>query len=594
MIDAAEARSLHGLLRARAAATPDNVAYLERQGGVWRESTWASILSEVDRWRGALRRLGLTVGDHVALRCESRVHWVFFEQAALSLGCVVVPLYVSDRPENVAWIVNHAEARVLLLEDGAMWDDLRPHAASMPRLEAVLVAEDSDPGAGARSTRSWLADTDAHDAGDPHAADPDELATIVYTSGTTGCPKGVMLSHRNILDNCELGMRRLPLRRDDVLLSFLPMCHALERTCGYYAPMMAGATVAFARSVPDLPEDLREVRPTVLITVPRIFERVHGKIRARLADGPAWRERLFHRAVDVGWSRFLRVQGRGSWRPAHVWGPLLDRLVGKPMRARLGGRIEGALCGGAALRFDVARVIIALGIEVSHAYGLTECSPGVTMNGREDNRPETVGQPLTGSEIRIADDGELCVRSTSVMLGYWRDPEATARVIDADGWLHTGDLARIDDGFVTITGRKKEIIVLATGTKVPPDDLEASIMRDPLFEQILIVGEGRPFLAALVFIEPDAWERQTRGHGLPASPASGDETSEAFILQRISRHLSGFTGHARVRRVTAVPTPWTVESGLLTPTLKPKRERIAEFYVDEIERMYASCAVNDS
>jgi len=584
LVSAEEAVSLHGLLCARVARTPDAIAYREHNNGSWHPFTWRETMEGVRRYQAALHRCGVAPGDRVALRAKNGVPWVLFEQAALALGCVLVPLYVMDRAENVAWVLGNAGARVLMVDDADMWEELLPHRHLAPDLETVVVHDDkADLSPGAVSISTWLDGAGAPP--DPHHAEPDDLATIIYTSGTTGRPKGVMLSHRNILDNCFHGQRRLPISPEERLLSFLPLCHALERTCGYYVPMMAGASVAFARSVSDLPEDLLTIQPTCIITVPRIFERLHRRVLDALAQGTAVKRLLFDAAVNVGWSRFLRRQGRGPWRASHLLGPILDQLVGRKIRSRLGGQLQGALCGGAALRFDIARMLVATGVEISHSYGLTECSPGVSVNGPEGNRPDTVGPPVPESTVRIASDGELCVRSTSVMLGYWRNEEATRKVIDDEGWLHTGDLARLDDGYVVITGRKKEIIVLATGTKVPPGDIEEAILNDPLFEQVLLVGEGRPYLSVLAFVDSRTWRRKARGQ-LPDDATAGGPEVERFLLERVATRLAGFTGHARVHRIAVVPAPWTVESGLLTPTLKPRRRRIEEAHAEEIQRMY--------
>ncbi len=309
-----------------------------------------------------------------------------------------------------------------------------------------------------------------------------------------------MLSHRNLLWNAEASLKMVPAYPDDRFLSFLPLSHTLERTAGNILPIMAGASVAFARSIPLLADDLKLLRPTVMFAVPRIFERIHARLREGLEQGPPLRKRLFEHSVEIGWRAFEHAQGRADWHPDLLLAPFLDRLVGAKVRARLGGRLRVTVCGGAPLSPEVARVFIALGVPLVQGYGLTETSPVISVNRLEDNRPESVGEPLPGIEVRIGPDDELRVRTPGAMQGYWNQPRATAAAFDQNGWLRTGDTARIAHGHLYITGRLKDILVLDNGEKVAPADLEMAIATDPLIEQILIVGEGMPFLSALVVL----------------------------------------------------------------------------------------------
>ncbi|RMD79769.1 MAG: long-chain fatty acid--CoA ligase, partial [Gammaproteobacteria bacterium] len=416
---------------------------------------------------------------------------------------------------------------------------------------------------------------------------PEDLATIVYTSGTTGPPKGVMLSHHNLLWNAWAALQAVPAYREDLFLSFLPLSHTLERTAGLYLPMTAGATVAYARSVAQLAEDLRQLRPTVLIAVPRIFERVRRRLEEGLGER-SLRRRLLDWAVATGWARFEHAQGRAPWGPRLLAAPLLDALAGRPFRARFGGRLRVAICGGAPLRLPEARLFIGLGIPLLQGYGLTEASPVVSVNRLEDNDPRTVGRPLEGVRVRLGEQDELLVRSPGVTRGYWKRPEATAALLDPEGWLHTGDQAALEGGRIRITGRIKEIIVLANGEKVPPADLEAAITEDPAFDQALVLGEGRPYLAALVVPEPGAWREACAALGLdPEDPAAArDPRAERWALERIGPRLAPFPGYARVRRAAVLLEPWTVDNGLLTPTLKPKRARILERHAGRVAELY--------
>jgi long-chain acyl-CoA synthetase len=414
------------------------------------------------------------------------------------------------------------------------------------------------------------------------------LATIVYTSGTTGHPKGVMLSHRNILWNAEASLKLVPARPDDRFLSFLPLSHMLERTAGYILPIMAGCSVAFARSIPQLAEDLLQVRPTVMISVPRIFERVHARLLERLDAGPRLARRLFGQAVASGWQRFEHSQGRAAWHPRLLVSPLLDRLVGAKIRARFGGRLRIAVCGGAPLPPDIARVFIGLGVPLVQGYGLTETSPVISVSPLEDNIPESVGLPLPGLEYRLGELDELIVRSPGVMSGYWNNPEATAEILNGEGWLKTGDQVRVRDGHLFITGRIKDVLVLANGEKVPPADIEMAVTGDPLFEQVLVVGEGRPFLSALVVVNPDVYRDVADAEGLSRDPVEADEAGqlEPVLQRRIEERLVAFPGHARIRRVALAACPWSIENDRMTPTMKLKRAKILADYREALTRLY--------
>jgi long-chain acyl-CoA synthetase len=393
------------------------------------------------------------------------------------------------------------------------------------------------------------------------SAAANDLATIVYTSGTTGRPKGVMLSHRNILSNVIAAMRALPAYTTDRFLSFLPLSHMFERTCGYYSAIWAGAQTVYARSITQLADDIREQRPTVLISVPRIFERIYSKMQEAMAPGSPKR-RLFEKATEVGWRRF---RGEATFTDKLLW-PILKTLVAKKLYRRLGGRIRLIVVGGAAFASHLAKVFIGLGLPIIQGYGLTETAPVLAANRMNDNDPASVGGALEGIELRCDDKGELLARGPCVMLGYWNKPEATAAMIDQDGWLHTGDLVAIRGGNVYITGRVKDIIVLSNGEKVPPTDAEAAILRDAAFEQVMVVGEGRPKLGLI---------------------AVSKISNTKELCERANAQLRDFPGYVRIHHLTQVTDPWTVENGLLTPTLKVKRNEIEKRYAREIEAMYA-------
>ncbi|HEU0188020.1 MAG TPA: long-chain fatty acid--CoA ligase [Gallionellaceae bacterium] len=592
MISAEQAVTLHGLFLERVRRSPNAIAYrhFDLQQNEWIDLTWQQMRDQVARWQAALLGEGLAVGDRVAVMMRNCPQWVMYEQAALSLGLVVVPLYTVDRPENVAYIVNDAGARVILFETAEQWQALNTVRDKMPGVQRFLSlnAIEACDEARLQAIFRWLP---VHATLAPaRQQDAAALATIMYTSGTTGRPKGVMLSNDNIVQNAYAALLTCHIGPGDTMLSFLPLSHTFERTAGYYMPMMAGVTVAYARSIPQLSEDLKIIRPTLLVSVPRIFERVYGAILSKLAEGPRLRRELFSLTVDVGWHRFERQQGRAAWHPKLLLWPLLNRLVARKVMDRLGGRLRLSVSGGAALPPDVSRTFIALGLPILQGYGMTETSPIVCVNRMGNNFPTSVGTPLQGISVRIGEQDALLVKGHGNMQGYWNNPEATRAIIDAEGWLNTGDTARISEtGHIYITGRLKEIIVMSNGEKIPPADMELNILRDSLFDQVMVYGEGKPYLVALVVLNADAWRRLavTLNVDSEADPTLKDSRVEQHVLARVTDQIAEFPGYARIRRVCLLRDPWTIESGLLTPTLKIKRDQVVERFAEQIKDLYA-------
>lgn len=589
VISPEQAGTLHGLFLERVRRTPDKIAYRYFSQNAWRDLSWRQMHAEVARWQAALAKLALQPGERVAIMLRNCPVWIAFDQAAMSLGLVTVPLYTVDRPDNVAYIVNDADVKVLLFETAEQWQVLR---TVKDRLSGVVRFVSVDNLRNEEEERLMpMAEFLPPQAAFVPAPlrQPDDLASIIYTSGTTGKPKGVMLSHLNMLSNAHACLDTFVVNGDDLLLSFLPLSHTFERTLGYYLSVMTGSTVAFARSIQVLSEDLQTIRPTLLISVPRIYERVYGAIRTRLQEGSLLKRRLFYFAVETGWARFERDQGRGSWKPSFLLWPLLQRLVAQPVLDKLGGRLRVAISGGAALSPEISRVFIGLGLPIVQGYGLTETSPVITGNHLENNYPDSVGQPIRDVEVRLGAQSALLVKGPNMMLGYWNNREATQAVIDADGWLNTGDVAHISEtGHVYITGRLKEIIVMSNGEKIPPSDMELALLHDPLFDQAMIFGEGRPFLVALAVLNPEVWLNIAKEIGIRSDmpEALTDSAVEAKVLRRIARNLRGFPGYANVHRVLLLREPWSIDNGLLTPTLKIRRDEVSKRYSAQIRNLY--------
>lgn len=592
LIKPEEAVTLHGLFVERVKRTPDAVAYryFDEGKNAWLSLTWAQTMQQVARWQAALLGEHLQPGDRVALMLRNCPQWVMFDQAAMSLGLVVVPLYTVDRPDNVAYIVNDAEVKVLLFENDEQWQSLRGVREQMGSVQRIVslhcIDERDEPRL--QCADDWL--PEHAELGWERVRDKDALATIMYTSGTTGKPKGVMLSHYNIIYNAWAGLLTFPvLGNDDIMLSFLPLSHTFERTVGYYISVMSGAAVAYARSIPLLADDLKIIRPTMLVSVPRIYERIYNAIHAKLEEVSALQHKLFTLTVDVGWDRFEYQQGRAGWHPKLLLWPLLKPLVADKVIDRLGGRLRLSVSGGAALPPKIARMFIALGLPLLQGYGMTETSPIVSVNRLDNNYPASVGPPLPGIEVRIGEQDALLVKGPCNMLGYWHNPEATHAMIDSDGWLNTGDTARIGEhGHIYITGRIKEIIVMSNGEKIPPADMEFAILRDRLFDQVMVCGEGRSALVVLAVVNPDAWQALAQQVGVrPEMPESLRDTRvEQQVLQRITEQIREFPGYAKVRRALLLSEPWSIENGMLTPTLKLKRPQVLARYENEIEQLF--------
>jgi long-chain acyl-CoA synthetase len=600
VVTAQEAGTLSGLFLQRVRRSPRALAYrqFDRGTGAWCDYTWSQMHALVGRWQRALAGEALEPGDRVAIWLPNGIEWVCLDQAALSLALVGVPLYTSDSPANVAYILADSGCRLLVVAQPAQWQALSQYRDAIPALRRVicLAPDEAFRGDGlALSLAAWL--PGEAELREPSIADPNQLATIVYTSGTTGRPKGVMLSHRNILCDAEAIVRLVPTFREDVFLSFLPLSHAFERTVGYYLPMMTASSVAYARSIEELAEDLTSIRPTVLISVPRIYERVYGRLQQKLAQRGRIAGTLFRTTEYLGWHRFEAAQGRApspGMGERLLW-PLLNRMVAGKILARLGGRIRLAISGGAPLNERIARCFIGMGLPLLQGYGLTEAAPVVSGNRPQDNIPASVGEILPGIDARVDDHGELLVRGPNVMLGYWGRPKDTRDTIDQDGWLRTGDIGEIRGQHLFIRGRIKEILVLSTGEKVAPADLEMTLVQAPLFDQAMLVGEGRPFLGALLVLQRDEWHRLARELSLAPEDraALAAPTLIQAVLGRVAELLSSFPGHAQVRAVYLTLEPWTIEGGLLTPTMKLKRPALEQRFAHQIRDLYAGHLVVD-
>ncbi|MEE8388487.1 MAG: long-chain fatty acid--CoA ligase [Acidiferrobacterales bacterium] len=552
-----ERTNISQVFAARVSDTPEAPAYRQCENGEWVDYTWKDTNREVTRWQQAMKKEGLHAGDRVAVCMSNCFEWVLFDQAAIGLGLITVPLYFGDRPDNMAWCMSDAGVKLLVLESDDIWPQLKGKVETLERVVTLAPLHQDDEKL--TSLDDWLPDA----AGELAQLDVNgkELATIVYTSGTTGRPKGVMLSHYNILSNVDAGLRIISISASDRFISFLPLSHMFERTVGYYIGVTGGAQTVYARGITELGEDLQQQSPTVMVCVPRIFERINTKMQAGLPPNSLKRT-LFEKATDIGWKRF---KGTASLMDHLLW-PILKALVAKKIHARLGGRIRLIVVGAAALAPELSKIFVGLGLPIIQGYGLTETSPIACANRLDDNDPASVGKPLPEVEIELSGKGEVLIRGPLVMMGYWNNETATQAVIDSDGWFHSGDIGEFRDGRLYITGRAKEIIVMSNGEKLPPGDVEQAIMMDTAFEQLMIIGEGRAKLGML---------------------AVSDIENEKELCDRANAKLKDFPGWVRIHYLKRMSEPWSVENGFMTPTLKLKRASIEKHWAKEIEEIFA-------
>lgn len=570
------------------------------------EKTWKTInvketVEQITRWRHALVKEGLTKGDRCAMLLPNGINAILFDQSVLANALVPVPLHAVDTAGSSSYIINDSGAKLLVTGRLNRWEAIRD-TEDHPALKTVVITgepvqEHQDGDVRVVGLDQWL--TEGNGTELPAGPEPQDLAALVYTSGTTGKPKGVMLTHRAILANVTGVLQNICPEPEDVWISFLPLSHTFERTTTYYTAMGFGNRVAFNRNIGLLADDLKVIRPTIMMSVPRIYEKVYDKIQDALVKKPAFVQKLFHTAVDVGYRRFCRENGlpvQGGF--LSLFDPLiagfLDKKVGAGIRGIFGGRPRIFISGGAAFNPEVSRTFLGLGINILQGYGMTETAPIMSVNKVGDNHPQTVGPALVNIEVRVGDNDELQMRGPSLMNGYWNRPADTKAVFTEDGWLRTGDQADIfSDGHIRIKGRIKEIIVTSTGEKVPPADLEQALESDHLVSQAMVVGENRPYIAALVVLNAQEWKKLAAELKLDADDPLSLDTRAArqAVLRRVKAAAAGFPNYAVPRQVRLFLEPWSIENGLMTPTLKLKRGPMRIRFADAIESLYAEVKV---
>jgi len=569
-------------------------AFRFKRDGVWVDVSHREVLDRVHALACALRALPVAKADRVAIVSENRLEWAVTDLAALSAGAVVVPIYPTLMPAQTEYMLRDSEARVAFVSTSAQAAKVAEVRGRLPHLQHVFAFDAEAAGNGVSRFDELVAQGRAAAASGDYRAmiagvGPDDWASIIYTSGTTGEPKGAILSHRNFTANVRQCLSVFDLGPTDTCLSFLPLSHVFERTGGYYVMLTAGATIAYAESIEAVADNLREVRPTVVCSVPRVYEKMYARILDTVHRGPLPKKVLFHWAARTG-RRYISEKLTGRVDPVTRLALFFaDRLVLRKLRDRVGGRLRFFISGAAPLAREIAEFFHGAGIPILEGYGLTETSPVITVNTFAHLRFGTVGHALPGVEVRIAPDGEILARGENVMVGYFKKPEQTAEAI-IDGWFHTGDIGHLDaDGYLLITDRKKDLIATAGGKKVAPQPIEGQLKQSPFVSEAVLVGNRRPFISLLIVPNFARLEEWAANAGLAAADRAALVASpEAHALYQgvvdgINTHLSQFE---RIKSFVVLERELSLAEGDLTPTLKVRRRIVEEKYRSRIDAMY--------
>ncbi len=599
-MDAVPYRSAAEMLKKNASTFADRTALSYKKGGAFQSLSYSEFYERVLMSARGLRKRGIAPGDRVAIFSENRAGWAIADFSIQSVQAITVPIYATNTAEQAAYVVNHSGSKLIFVSNRHQYDKLLSVRDQMPSLELVVsferflgseklpvytlyqLMEISEP----------LSDEDRQRIEQQiDAVQPEDLITIIYTSGTTGVPKGVMLTQYNMLHNVYYSLEKLEaLGLDEVFLSFLPLSHVLERTAGYYAPLMTGCHVAFCESVDKVVENIKEVRPTVMVSVPRLFEKIHGRVYEDVHKMPLLRRNIFHKAVEIGreyiMRRYIEPRPLGLLRIKYRF---FDWLVFSKIRKRFGGRLRYFISGGAPLDKHINEFMWTIGIPTFEGYGLTETSPAVALNSPWKVRFGSVGTPVPGTELRLAEDGELQVRGPQVMRGYYKAPEETAKVLQ-DGWFSTGDIAKIDDdGYVFIVDRKKEIIITAGGKNIAPQPLENLLRMDKYMSQAFVFGDRKPYLVALLTPNIERLIQFGQEQGLDyldVEELVANKRIRELYGERVELINSKLPSYQTIKKFHLLPRDFSVDGGELTPTLKLKRKVIYEKYRDHIEQLY--------
>lgn len=590
-------QNLATMFFARVRRHGDRTCMLVKREGQWVELSWNRVGEDVRQLTRGLQALGMQPGDKAALLSENRPEWMIADLATLAAGGVLATIYASSNSEQIQYIVDHSDARFLFVSGQDQLQKVLEIAAQMPKVAAIIAFDRVEP---AGETRVMaLADVLAlgRSAETPEEFDQrlleigsDSPATLIYTSGTTGPPKGVQLSHHNILSNVETSTPLLHVLENDIALSFLPLSHVFELTVGHLAAIYTGCRIAYAESINALPDNLLEIQPTLLASVPRIYEKVHDRIIALVEQGPALRKRIFHWAMRVGRKRldYTMQKRRAPWL-LQLQHRLADRLVFAKIRGRFGGRLRFCASAGAPIALELLEFFHTVGIIILEGYGLTETSPIITVNTPDHCRLGTVGRAIPGVEVKIAPDGEILCRGPNVMMGYYKNATDTAEVMEG-GWFHTGDIGVIDaDGYLTITDRKKDLIVTSGGKNISPQNIESVLRMEKYVDQVNVIGDRRKYLTAVIvpnFQDLEKFAEKNRIAYKSMSDLVEHPVVRNLIEQAVKRANRTLARYETIKNFIISDVAFTEENDMLTPTNKIKRKIVEKYFANRIDRLY--------
>ncbi len=572
-----------------------------KDGDTWKDVTHQELARRVHHTALGLRELGVQAGDHIAILSENRPEWAVADYACLSIGTADVPVYPTLPAQQVAYILADSGSRAVFVENQAQFEKVAAIRDTVPHLERVIVFEPVEgmAGEGVLSFQELMARGNAAESHYPTYREdalkigPGTLATLIYTSGTTGVPKGVRLTHGNFCSNVVSALKVLSITPDDSCLSLLPLSHSFERMAGHYTMLHSGTTISYAESIEKVPANLGELKPTVVISVPRLFEKIYARVLENAMAGGALKRRIFFwaRRNAEHWAD-LTLAGETIPATLAMKKAIADKLVFSKLRARTGGRIRFFVSGGAPLNPEIAKFFFAAGLPIVEGYGLTETSPVIAANPLDALGIGTVGPPIPGVEVKIAPDGEILARGPNIMEGYHNKPEATADAIDPDGWFHTGDIGELDQrGYVKITDRKKDLIVTAGGKKVAPQPIENMIKTNKFVLNVVMIGNKRKFPSLLVVPNLEAMKAWASQRGISYTDNStllATPDVAAKIEREVMGSLRDLASFEMPKKIALIEEDFTIERGELTPTLKVKRRVIEEKYQDKIDALYAS------
>lgn len=569
-------------------------AMRRKQGGRYRDITWNQLAEDIRTYGRALQTLGLKAGQQAAIMAPNRPEWAWADLGIMATGGRTVPIYHTESLSTILFILHDSQSRFLFTHSASFVEEVVAELDKVPKLEKIILLEGefTHPKVMTIDDFLLLADKTKLQKFEKNLANGkrEDIATLVYTSGTTGTPKGAMLTHDNILSNVEACCHLIQISDADECLSFLPLSHIFERMAGYYLMLHQGVTIAYAESIDTVPANLAEIRPTIVISVPRLYEKMYNRILERVATGSWLKKQLFYLALMAGKAKVAAQQaGRTPGLGLQLTMAIFSKLVFSKLRERLGGRLRFFISGGAPLVTDIAEFFLAAGIPIYEGYGLTETSPVIAVNYPDHLRLGTVGPLLKNVEAKIAEDGELLVKGPSVFQGYWGHPEQTKEALE-DGWFHTGDIAEIDnDGYLQITDRKKDLIVNAGGKKIAPQELENILKTDRYISSVMVHGDRRPFLTALVVPDFEALHKYANFKNIDFLDHC-DLVNHPQILNLIRRRIDvlqqNLPNYKKIRRFTLLSRDFIGDKGEVTPTLKLRRKTINQRFSRIIESIY--------